>query len=143
MMKKEKITVWTLIPNQYEWNIHLCLSKKTFKELIPIFNKNYNLDFNNEQMHELINDNKNDCTLFNIKNKTAIIVLRNYTKKSHDYSTIAHEIFHVASMIAQQLQIPMDYDSTTEVWAYFISFYMDVIIQTLNEYLKEQKKKKS
>lgn len=138
-MADDKFYMWTLIPNQYEWDIHLCLANNaTNEQLLQVFNQNYNLQFEQEDWCSQINP----CTLFNVNNRTAIIVLRSYNKRYTDYSILSHQILHIITMIAQQYNIPIDFDNTTEVWAYFMSFYMDICIQTLDQHLMQQKRKR-
>lgn len=137
-IEKKETVVWELIPNQYEWNILLCLSKESYLDLINMFNEKYDLDFD---QNLIAFPDINPVTLFNFDKRKAIIVLREYNQQCSDYSTLAHEITHIITAIGQALNIPIDFDNTTEVWAYFMSFYMDICIQSLNEHINSKKKK--
>lgn len=146
-MKKKKnkdniINVWRLIPNQFEFDMYLCLSNnRPIKELIPIFNQKYGLDFD-MKLIDTCKDQNSDCTLFNYQKKLIIIVLNEYTQSAMNYATISHQIFHIITFISDSLNIPIDHEHTTEVWAYFMSFYVNVCIEILNDYLKGEKDEK-
>ena len=130
-------TVWTLIPNQYERDIYLVLSDESFYDIVTLLNDKYEFGW-----QDGIDFKKDDtltapCTIANDETFKIVIILNKFDGSVKSYSNLAHEIYHVMTHISNSVDAEMT-DETTEHWAYFLSFYMDICGQVLNEHLKEK-----
>jgi len=141
MSTKLKTIVWDLIPNQYEYKILLVLSQDSFHNICTKLNKQYDFGY-----REGVDYYKNDpisipCCIANDENRICAIILNEYNNTIYDQTTIAHELFHVMTCISTNIGLNMNQE-TTEAWAYFISFYLKVCLECLNEYLIECEEEK-
>ena len=128
-------TVWTLIPNQYERDIYLVLSDESFYDVVTLLNNNYGFGWKDGV--DFTKDDKLSapCTIANDETFKIVIILDKFDGSVKCYSNIAHELYHVMTHISNSVNAEMN-DLTTEHWAYFLSFYMDICGQVLNEHLK-------
>jgi hypothetical protein len=138
-IKKNKETVcWELIPNIFEYKILLILSDESFYTVVKKLNKNYNFgweegkDFDKSMTH--VSD---PCVIANEDERMCAILLPDWTDSTHDHSVLAHELTHIITLISENIQQGIN-QITTETWAYFMSFYMKVCIECLNEHLDEE-----
>ena len=131
-------TVWTLIPNQYERNIYLVLSDDSFYNIVKLLNKKYEFDWEEDTDFSKNDNITPPCTISNGNKFKIAIILDKFDGTSKCYSTLAHEIYHVMTLIAQETGAEM-IDEASEHWAYFLSFYMDMCAKSLNEHIKKNK----
>lgn len=130
--------LWTLIPNQYERDIYLVLSDDSFYNIVKLLNKKYEFDWEEDTDFSKNDNITPPCTISNGNKFKIAIILDKFDGTSKCYSTLAHEIYHVMTLIAQATGAEM-IDEASEHWAYFLSFYMDMCAQSLNEHIKKNK----
>ena len=134
------LTVWRLPPNIYEFEVLLVLSPEKFGDIIPILNEKYNLGYLEGKDYKKDEDNDCPCCLINSENRIAAIMLSGYNNTEIEIAYIAHELFHVITAIGNNVGLKIN-EHTTEAWAYFISFYIEIILIELNKWLKEKEQK--
>ena len=128
-------TVWTLIPNQYERDIYLVLSDESFYDVVTLLNDNYGFGWKDGVDFTKDDTLSAPCTIVNDETFKIVIILDKFDGSVKCYSNLAHELYHVMTHISSVTDAEMN-DTTTEHWAYFLSFYMDICGQVLNEHLK-------
>lgn len=132
------IVTWQLIPNQYQIDIILVYTKQSYYDTITLLNNKFQFG-----LEEGIDFDKNDsispCMVSNDQELKIAIILTEYTKSQHDIAIISHELYHAMTKISQITSATMDMH-TTQHWAYFMSFYMLQILQSLNEHFYPNKK---
>lgn len=135
------LTVWKLAPNIYEFDIFLAISSEKLYDIISIFNKKYNLGYIEGEDFTKDEENNTPQCLVNTENRIAIILLPSFTYTPDDIASIAHELLHIITVIGSDINLKIN-ETTTEAWAYFISFYMKIILEELKIYLDEKNKNK-
>lgn len=137
---KDAIKLFQLLPNQYEIDLFLCISELPTPEIIPYLNETLDLGFD----YDTIKSFDADCpmTIFSSKLPKAAIVLRSVDNVIDYSSILAHELVHVATFISSIVDVDIDHLHTSEVWAYFMSFYMTVCMEIVSRY-KDWKKEEA
>lgn len=135
---KQHTVVWNLIPNQYEYQILLVLSTESFHNICKKLNKEYDFDY-----REGIDYNRNEeitipCCIANDEKRICAIILNEYSNSVFDQTSLAHELFHISTIISDNIGLQINQE-TTEAWAYFMSFYLKICLECLNEHLEESK----
>lgn len=139
---KDSIKLFQLLPNQYEIDVFLCVSELPTPEIIPYLNETLDLGFD----YDTLRNFDADCpmTIFSAKLPKAVVVLRSVDNVIDYSSILAHELMHVATFISAVVDININHEETSEVWAYFMSFYMTVcmeIVSRYKEWKREEEKK--
>ncbi len=120
------IHVWELEPNQYEYQIFLILSDSSYEDIINILNEKHNFNIENKSSFSM------PCTVIDENTNKIAIILNDFNKSIYDYKVLSHEIFHIITYIADNRNININ-SHTSECWAYFMSFYIELCLQCLNE----------
>ena len=136
--KNKNVVMFQLLPNQYEIDLYLCLTKVPVPTIIPYLNETLELGF--DETTDI--DMESDCpsTFFGLKTPRAVIVLKDWDDPVMYAPILAHELMHVVTYISSIVSIDVDHLNTSEVWAYFMSFYMAVGMELIRLHKEKEAK---
>ena len=138
--ENKKVVLFQLLPNQYEIDLYLCLTKVPVPSIIDYLNETLDLGF--DETTDI--DTTSDCpsTFFGLKTPKAVIVLKEWEDPVFTAPILAHEIMHVITYVSEIVSVDIDHLNTSEVWAYFMSFYMAVGMELIKQHMKTEKENK-
>ena len=136
----KNVVIFQLLPNQYEIDLYLCLTKVPVPQIINYLNETLDLGFDENTDIDM----ESDCpsTFFGLKTPKAVIVLKEWEDPIFTAPILAHEIMHVITYISSIVSVDIDHLNTSEVWAYFMSFYMAVGMELIRQHIKSEKEDK-
>lgn len=136
----KNVVLFQLLPNQYEIDLYLCLTKVPVPQIIGYLNETLDLGF--DENTDI--DTESDCpsTFFGLKTPKAVIVLKEWEDPVFTAPILAHEIMHVITYVSSIVSVDIDHLNTSEVWAYFMSFYMAVGMELIKQHIKAEKEEK-
>ena len=137
---KKSLTLFRLIPNQFEIDLYLCLSELPVPEIIDFLDEELELHFERGYIEREL-----DCpsTFFGLGDARAVIVLRNWDDILNVAPILAHEMMHVITYVSSIVATNINHEETSEVWAYFMSFYMTICLALIKEHNEQTNKKAS
>lgn len=135
----KNVMMFQLLPNQYEIDLYLCLTKVPVPSIIPYLNETLDLGFDENTDIDM----ESDCpsTFFGLKTPKAVIVLKDWEDPVYTAPILAHELMHVVTYISSIVSVDIDHLNTSEVWAYFMSFYMAVGMELIRLKMNDDKDK--
>ena len=138
--KNNNLVLFQLLPNQYEIDLYLCLTRVPVPEIIGYLNDTLDLGFDENTDIDM----ESDCpsTFFGLKTPKAVIVLKEWEDPVFTAPILAHEIMHVITYVSSIVSVDIDHLNTSEVWAYFMSFYMTVGMELIKQHIKSEKEEK-
>lgn len=138
--KNNNAILFQLLPNQYEIDLYLCLTKVPVPSIIDYLNETLDLGFDENTDIDM----ESDCpsTFFGLKTPKAVIVLKEWEDPVFTAPILAHEIMHVITYVSSIVSVDIDHLNTSEVWAYFMSFYMAVGMELIKQHIKSEKEEK-
>lgn len=113
-----------LISNELEKTIYLCVW--TFKEIQSFSKITMNDELNKEEYWSV-----RWLCITNKSNVMCCVLTDNCTKQEYR-PVLIHEILHWVHYILDYVWQPMDYDSSTEMLAYYGSYYVEKWIEFLS-----------
>lgn len=134
---KKSLTLFRLIPNQFEIDLYLCLSELPVPEIIDFLDEELELHFERGYIEREL-----DCpsTFFGLGDARAVIVLRSWDDLLNVAPILAHEMMHVVTYVSSIVATNINHEETSEVWAYFMSFYMTICLALIKEHNEQSKK---
>lgn len=138
--KNNNAILFQLLPNQYEIDLYLCLTKAPVPSIIDYLNETLDLGFDENTDIDM----ESDCpsTFFGLKTPKAVIVLKEWEDPVFTAPILAHEIMHVITYVSSIVSVDIDHLNTSEVWAYFMSFYMAVGMELIKQHIKNEREEK-
>ena len=138
--ENKKVVLFQLLPNQYEIDLYLCLTRVPVPSIIEYLNETLDLGFDENTDIDM----ESDCpsTFFGLKTPKAVIVLKEWEDPTFIAPILAHEIMHVITYVSSIVSVDIDHLNTSEVWAYFMSFYMAVGMELIKQHIKSEKEEK-
>jgi hypothetical protein len=133
------VIVWELIPNQYDFEVYLCLSDENATETYGVLNSKYELGFIPGEDFDNTLDHVDSSCIANFELRKAVILLNKFDNTVEDQSHLVHELFHLVTIIAHNIHTEIN-QTTTECWAYLIDFYYKLCMLSLTEHLKDKSK---
>lgn len=79
-------------------------------------------------------NDKSPGTSIMLQSGQMIIRLRNLPETSADYGVLAHEIFHIATFILEEVGIKYSHAVSDEAFSYLIQFLTENIYKQINKY---------
>lgn len=131
------ITVWELIPNQYNYDIYLCLSNESSLDTYNLLNEKYCLEFEPGINFDDTLDIVNSTCAANQELRKCVIILNKFENTIEDQTHLIHELFHMITIIADNIHMEIS-QTTSEAWAYFIDFYYKICVLSLSEHLENK-----
>ena len=127
-------------PNQWNWRLFLAITteQEELSEILEYLNKKEGCSFDLDDESDV----KPPCFVHEPDALNGVICLDEFTYTPKDIMLCVHELTHMMISISEINECPINFE-TTECWAYFMGNMIQMILEILNSYLDDEKKKKS